>query len=149
MTDITEISIRARTLVQLFHSLDPSPFRDKDLDPEVEAFVTEWVSELPADAPFKVVVHLPPEEAALADRARGVQVDAKIERHRAGMDPDRGAFPSLSLPPIRIRAVRAWPNISSASAIAAVGGATIAEPSAVTVWYVSVFRNLPTHRPPV
>jgi hypothetical protein len=67
VTDVTEISVRARTLVQLFNSLDPSPFRDKDLDPEVEAFVTEWVRELPADAAFRIVVHLPREEARLVE----------------------------------------------------------------------------------
>ena len=28
-----EIAIRVRTIMQLFNSLDPSPFRERDLDP--------------------------------------------------------------------------------------------------------------------
>ena len=32
----TEIAIRARTIGSLFNSFDPSPFREKDIDAEVE-----------------------------------------------------------------------------------------------------------------
>jgi hypothetical protein len=60
----TEIAIRARTIASLFNSFDPSPFREKDIDPEVEAFLTGWVRELPKNAPFTIAVYLPPEEAA-------------------------------------------------------------------------------------
>lgn len=60
----TEIAIRVHTIVQLFNSFDPSPFREKDLDAGVEEFMVGWVRELPAEAPFTIVVHLPPEEAA-------------------------------------------------------------------------------------
>ena len=49
--------------------MDPSPFRDRDLDPNAEEFVVGWARELPADAPLALVVHLDrpglPEEAAL------------------------------------------------------------------------------------
>ena len=83
--NLTEISVRARSLVQLFNSLDPSPFRDKDLDPEVEAFVTDWVSELPADAPFKVVVHLPLEEARLAESERFAGAFSNYFEHLANV----------------------------------------------------------------
>jgi hypothetical protein len=60
----TEIAIRVRTITALFNSFDPSPFREKDIDPEVEAFLVGWVRELPRGAPFTIAVHLPPEEAA-------------------------------------------------------------------------------------
>lgn len=59
----TEIAIRARTIAGLFNSFDPSPFREKDIDPEVEAFLTGWVRELPKSAPFTIAVYLPTEEA--------------------------------------------------------------------------------------
>jgi ABC-type spermidine/putrescine transport system permease subunit I len=60
----TEIAIRVRTIGQLFNSFDPSPFREKDLDTGVEEFLVGWVRELPPTAPFRIVVHLPAEEAA-------------------------------------------------------------------------------------
>jgi len=62
--DITEIAVRVRTIMQLFNTLDPSPFREKDLDNGVEEFVVGWARELAPGAPFRIVVHLPPEEAA-------------------------------------------------------------------------------------
>ena len=67
---MTDIAIRARAIGQLFNSLDPSPFREKDLDAGVEEFLTGWVRELPVHAPFNIVVHLPPEEAASPEAAR-------------------------------------------------------------------------------
>jgi hypothetical protein len=60
----TEIAVRARTIGSLFNSFDPSPFREKDIDGEVEAFLVGWVRELPAAAPFTIVVYLPEEEMA-------------------------------------------------------------------------------------
>ncbi len=60
----TEIAVRARTIGSLFNSFDPSPFREKDIDGEVEAFLVGWVRELPAAAPFAIVIYLPEEEAA-------------------------------------------------------------------------------------
>jgi hypothetical protein len=43
----------------MFDTLDPSPFREKDLDKEVEEFIVSWARELPRDLPFTIVVHLP------------------------------------------------------------------------------------------
>jgi hypothetical protein len=65
----TEIAVRARTIGQLFNSFDPSPFREKDLDAGVEAFLVGWVRELPEGAPFTIAVHLPPEETARPEAA--------------------------------------------------------------------------------
>ncbi len=59
----TEIAIRARTIASLFNSFDPSPFHEKDIDPEVESFLVGWVRELPGNTPFTIAVHLPVEEA--------------------------------------------------------------------------------------
>ena len=60
----TEIAVRARTIGSLFNSFDPSPFREKDIDAEVEAFLVGWVRELPKSAPFTIAVYLPQEELA-------------------------------------------------------------------------------------
>ncbi len=60
----TEIAVRARTIASLFNSFDPSPFREKDIDGEVEAFLVGWVRELPTNALFTIGVYLPAEEVA-------------------------------------------------------------------------------------
>ena len=58
------IEIRIETIVQLFHSLDPSPFREKDLDKDAEDFIVSWARELHTDQPFTIVVHLPEKQLA-------------------------------------------------------------------------------------
>lgn len=80
---VTTIAIRARTIAQLFSSFDPSPFREKDLDAAVEEFLTAWVRELPANAAFEIVIHLPAEEAALPQAARLGEAFAHYFSYRA------------------------------------------------------------------
>jgi hypothetical protein len=58
------IEIRIEEIAQLFHSLDPFPFREKDLDRDAEEFIVGWARELPADRPFRIVVHLPETQAS-------------------------------------------------------------------------------------
>ena len=50
--------MRVAELRQLFHSNDPSPFRERDLDPAAERFIVDWSRELPTDAHLALVVHL-------------------------------------------------------------------------------------------
>lgn len=64
MPQVTEVAIRVHTIVKLFNSLDPSPFRESDIASGVEEFLTGWVRELPQKAPFTIAVDLPPEEVA-------------------------------------------------------------------------------------
>lgn len=63
------IEIRVEKLAQLFHSLDPLPFREKDLDKDAEEFIVSWARELPRDQSFKIVVHVPEEQLALPEAA--------------------------------------------------------------------------------
>jgi hypothetical protein len=48
---------------QLFDTLDPAPFRQKDLDADVEEYIVDAVREIGRHHPIKLVVYLP--EAAL------------------------------------------------------------------------------------
>jgi hypothetical protein len=57
------IEIRIEKIAQLFHSLDPFPFHEKDLDSDAEEFIVGWARELPPDKPFRIVVHLPETQA--------------------------------------------------------------------------------------
>ncbi len=70
------IDLRLNDVNQLFHSLDPSPFREKDLDRQAEEFIVEWVRELPRATPLLLTIHLarPPAmeqpEQAVAEAVR-------------------------------------------------------------------------------
>ena len=57
------IEVRVREIAQLFHTLDPFPFREKDLDREAEEYIVGWARELPPKRPFKIIIHFPADEA--------------------------------------------------------------------------------------
>jgi hypothetical protein len=52
------IEVRVAELRQLFNAIDPSPFRERDLDPRAEDFIVDWARDLPRDAPLALRVHL-------------------------------------------------------------------------------------------
>lgn len=58
------IKLKLRDLSQLFNSMDPSPFHEKDLDHDAEEFIVSWAQEFHSHAPLKLIVHLenPPPE---------------------------------------------------------------------------------------
>jgi len=63
-TETNAIEIRLSSIAQLFDTLDPSPFREKDLDKDTEDFIVSWARELHTDLPFTIVVHLPERQLA-------------------------------------------------------------------------------------
>ena len=52
------IELSVREMVQLFNTMDPSPFKEKDLDRDAEEFIVNWVREFPVKAPVVLVVYL-------------------------------------------------------------------------------------------
>src|SRR6516162_6782387 len=66
------IEVHVGELRQLFNAIDPSPFRDKDLDPKAEEFIVGWARDLPRDASLALVVDL--------DRPAGLPDEAAILR---------------------------------------------------------------------
>lgn len=64
------IEVRVTELRQLFNPIDPSPFRERDLDPHAETFIVEWARDLPRDEPLALRVHL--------DRAAGRADEATL-----------------------------------------------------------------------
>ena len=52
------IEVFVNTIGQLFNSMDPSPFPDKDLDDDAEEFIISWARELPIKDPIHLVVHV-------------------------------------------------------------------------------------------
>ena len=57
------IELRVNNVAQLFHTLDPFPFRERDLDKEAEEFIVGWARELSADRAIRIVIHYPKSEA--------------------------------------------------------------------------------------
>jgi len=62
------IEVHVGELRQLFNSIDPSPFREKDIDPAAEEFILEWAREASRTAPLALIIHLDrsPESAGAA-----------------------------------------------------------------------------------
>ncbi len=52
------IEVNLRDLRQLFNTMDPSPFHEKDLDHDAEEFIVSWAREFPVDEPVVLVLHL-------------------------------------------------------------------------------------------
>lgn len=67
------LELRVNELKQLFDSMDPAPFRERDLDPRAEEFIVGWARELHAGATPAVAVHVEkgarPQDAALLQEA--------------------------------------------------------------------------------
>ena len=64
--DWTLIEIKLSETNQLFNSMDPSPFRERDLDPDAAAYVMDALRELHGHARVKLVVYFPgPHDAGL------------------------------------------------------------------------------------
>src|SRR3954466_7226197 len=66
------IEIHVAELKQLFNAIDPSPFREKDLDPKADEFIVSWARDLPANATLALLVYL--------DRPAGIPEEAAILR---------------------------------------------------------------------
>ena len=52
------ISLKLRDINQLFNSMDPSPFIEKDLDDDAEEFIVSWAQEFSPKAPVKLRIYL-------------------------------------------------------------------------------------------
>jgi hypothetical protein len=52
------IEVHVGELKQLFNAMDPSPFRERDLDPNAEEFIVSWARAVPRDASLALLVHL-------------------------------------------------------------------------------------------
>ena len=79
-TDDT-IHVRIHELRPLFNSIDPSPFRERDLDPDCEEFIVSWAREMPLDRSLRVAI-LIDREQPLGEHAADVPhaVRAHFER---------------------------------------------------------------------
>lgn len=61
------IEVKLTELNQLFNSMDPSPFHERDLDRNAEEFIVSWAQEHPQQNDLKLVVHLARRPASIED----------------------------------------------------------------------------------
>jgi hypothetical protein len=66
------IRVHVTELRQLFNSIDPSPFRSRDLDPKAEEFIVGWAKDFGRTARLALVVSI--------DRAEGLPEEAAVLR---------------------------------------------------------------------
>src|SRR5215469_8797511 len=52
------IRLKLHDANQLFNSMDPSPFIEKDLDADAEEFIVTWAQEFPRDDPVRLHIYL-------------------------------------------------------------------------------------------
>jgi hypothetical protein len=52
------IEVFVDNINQLFNSMDPSPFTEKDLDDDAEEFIVSWAREYPRRDPVALLVHV-------------------------------------------------------------------------------------------
>jgi hypothetical protein len=61
------IEIRLSRPQQLFNSLDPSPFHDRDLDQDAEEYIVDSADEYPLKKPLTLIIHLPADQLQAGD----------------------------------------------------------------------------------
>jgi hypothetical protein len=67
------IELRVEEISQLFDTLDPFPFREKDLDRHAEEYIVGWARELPRGQPIRILIHF---------------ADSEVQRRQAKELPD-------------------------------------------------------------
>ncbi len=77
-SQVSRIELKLRDVNQLFHTLDPSPFRERSLDEAAEAFIVSWASDLPQQSQLELVVHLAQPER---DRELCAQLESAVRSH--------------------------------------------------------------------
>jgi len=78
-----ELQLYLRETAQLFNSMDPAPFRERDLDPNAEAYIVDWAREAPARARLALAIRLGRTPATADDAATIADAVHEYFRQRA------------------------------------------------------------------
>ena len=65
--DLQVLDLRLSELRQLFNSMDPAPFRERDLDPKATDYIVDWAEETPRGQPLAMKLHLSAQPVAPGD----------------------------------------------------------------------------------
>jgi hypothetical protein len=83
------IEVHVSELKQLFNAIDPSPFRERDLDPNAEAFIADWAKEAPLSASLGLTVYLDRPAGLPNESAELQEAIHEFFRHRATLSRRR------------------------------------------------------------
>jgi hypothetical protein len=83
MTQPSVIALQVEKVGQLFDTLDPMPFREKDLDRAAEDYIVSWARELPRNVPIRILIHMPAAEASGAHAQTVEQAVGRYFSYRA------------------------------------------------------------------
>lgn len=72
------IEVRVDRLSQLFDTLDPFPFRERDLDKDAEEYIVGWAREFPRNQPLEIVIYAPEDELKSKEAA---ELSSALERY--------------------------------------------------------------------
>ena len=61
------IEVRLEDVSQLFETMDPFPFRERDLARDADEYICGWAGELPTDRPLEIRIHLPAAAAGITE----------------------------------------------------------------------------------
>lgn len=67
------IEVKVAEIHQLFNSMDPSPFHERDLDHDAEQFIVSWAQEYSSHETLKLLVHLGRAPEGVDDPERMIQ----------------------------------------------------------------------------
>jgi len=81
------LELRVHELKQLFDSMDPAPFRERDLDPRAEEFIVGWARELRSDVTPSLAVRVekgatPQEEIVVQQAVAGFFHNRALAKRR-------------------------------------------------------------------
>ena len=68
------IEVHLAELKQIFNSLDPTPFRERDIDPRAEEFIAGWAREIASDKPLGLLIHVDRHDDTAASHVDTVRV---------------------------------------------------------------------------
>ena len=54
---VHQLALRVVDIAQIFNSMDPTPFLNKDIDPEAEAYIESWAAGFVPNSRFHIIVH--------------------------------------------------------------------------------------------
>lgn len=73
---VARIDVHVGDIRQLFNSMDPAPFRERDIDPKASDYIVDWADETPKGQPLAMLVRFsqqavaPGDEVLLGDAVR-------------------------------------------------------------------------------
>ena len=145
---IQRLSLQVREIAQLFNSMDPTPFVNKDIDPIAEDYIETWASGFAPGCRFHITIHL---EQWPADGDPREMLRAAVHNHFSYKAERTRSTLKHFLQQGRVSLVIGIVFVSlcliAADAIGKLGihtGATIARESLTIVGWVAMWRPLQT-----